>query len=88
MELSTGVFVVSNCYEMIGPNTYTPAFYGCVAPLEMREAQWEKVRNSSASHRMCEVYPSSEEYKRHQELLTNSQKKAPRLVLLEPEVGE
>ena len=87
MELPTGLFIVSNCYEMIGPRIYTPAFCGCVAPPEMREAQWEQIRNSGADQRMCKVYPSSEEYKKERELLTDSQEKPLRFVLFEPEEG-
>ena len=83
MGLPTGVFLVSNCYKVIGPHTVTPVFAEKLVPLDDRERQWQRIKECGANGRTCEVHTTSEEYKRNREIWTKMSSKWPRIVLLE-----
>ena len=40
MSLSDGHYLVSNCYDHLGPGRYAPSFAEQTAPAAEREVQW------------------------------------------------
>lgn len=85
LGLPTEVYLVSNCHEMVGPNTYTPAFHGYVASPEEREAQWERIKAAYANHRLCTIYPSLQVYKDYLVARTKKCGQLPKFVIIETE---
>ena len=83
MQLPTGVFLVSNCYMPMGHRTVTPVFAERITALDDREAQWERIKDSGANGRNCEIHKNSESYKCQRQALTQSSDKFPAVVLLE-----
>ena len=79
--LPAGVFLVSNCYERIGPNTSTPVFYEYTDPPEGRQAQWERIKAAGADQRLCYVYESSEAFKEAVEYKTSRDENYPTIVV-------
>ncbi len=70
LGLPTGVYLVSNCYRRVGPNKSTPIFYEYVEQPEKRRFQWERIKAAGADQRLCDVYKSSEEFKKAVEFET------------------
>jgi hypothetical protein len=64
MSLPAGVYVVSNCYDTLGPGHATPVFNEYVAPQEERKSQWDRIKAAYADQRLCDVYCSAEDYKK------------------------
>jgi hypothetical protein len=58
MKLPTGVFLASNVYN--APRD--PYFAETVSPLETREVQWRRIRNTGANQLMCSVFKDSGHY--------------------------
>lgn len=85
LGLPTGVYLISNCCEMVGPNTYTPAFHEYVASPEEREAQWKTIKAAHVNHRLCTIYPSLQEYKDYLVANTKEWGKSPKFVIIETE---
>ena len=64
MSLPAGIYLVSNCHEMIEPGRYRPCFNESIVPPAEREAQWIRIKAAHADHRLCCVYRNSEDHKR------------------------
>ena len=64
MSLPARVYVVSNCYDTLGPGRATPVFNEYVAPQEERKSQWDRIKAAYADQRLCDVYCSAEDYKK------------------------
>ena len=60
----TGMYIVSNCYNIVGPEEHVPCFAEPVASLDDREAQWGRVKAAYADGRMCSIFPSSDDYRK------------------------
>lgn len=82
-RLPAGVFLVSNCYHPMGPNTVTPVFAESVAPLDDRDEQWQRIKDAGADGRTCEVHKDPESYKLQQQAATQSSNRYPSVVLIE-----
>ena len=63
MSLDEGIFLVSNCHQMVDPQTYTPCFYEYLVPLPKRTEQWQKIKEVGADQRLCSVYSNMGEFK-------------------------
>ena len=63
-SLPAGVYVVSNCYDTLGPGRATPVFNEYVVPEEERKSQWDRIKAACADQRLCDVYRSVEDCKR------------------------
>lgn len=81
--LPAGVYLVSNCYKRVGPNTSTPVFYEYVEPPEARKTQWERIKTTGADQRLCDVYRSSEAFKKDVEYKTARYGNYPQIVVCE-----
>ena len=81
--LTTGVYIVSNCFRRVGPGKSTPVFYEYVEQPEKREAQWDRIKSAGADQRLCDVYRSSEEFKRAVEFKTAVYKNYPGIIICE-----
>ena len=86
--LPPGVYLVSNCYEQIGPNTFTPAFYEYTELPEGRKAQWERIKAAGADQRICDVYKSLEAFKKNAEYKTARDENYPQIVVCEVDKKE
>ena len=64
LGLQEDVYIVSNCYKMVTSNKHIPVFEEKVVPLDLREAQWKRIKSSRANHRLCYVYAKIEDYER------------------------
>ena len=62
MAQKAGTYIVSNCYNMIGPEEHVPCFAEPVADLWDREAQWARVKASYADGRLCMVFQGSDDH--------------------------
>jgi hypothetical protein len=87
-SLPSGVYIVSNCYRSVGLGKSTPVFYEYVEQPEKREAQWNRIKNTGANQRLCDVYQSSEEFKRAVEFRTEDCKNYPGIVICEIDMEE
>ena len=83
MRLPAGVFLVSNCYRPMGPNTVTPVFAEMVSPLDDRKDQWQRIKDTGANGRICEVHKDPESYKLQQQVASQSSNRRPSVVLIE-----
>jgi tripartite-type tricarboxylate transporter receptor subunit TctC len=83
LGLPTGVYLVSNCYKRVAPNKSTPIFYEYVEQLAQRISQWERVKAAGADQRLCDVYRSSEEFKKAVEYKTAAYGNYPGIVIFE-----
>ena len=86
--LPPGVYIVSNCYRRVGPNTSTPAFHEYTEPPRGRKAQWERIKTAGADQRLCDVYRSSEAFKKDVEYKTVRYNNYPRMVICEVDKKE
>jgi hypothetical protein len=82
-SLPPGVYIVSNCYSSVGPGKSTPVFYEYVEQPDKRKVQWERIKTAGADQRFCDVYQSSEEFKRAIEFKTAVCKKYPGIIICE-----
>ena len=85
LSLPTGVYLVSNCYEMVSTDAYTPAFYEYVVASDQREAQWQRIKAAGANHRLCIVYRTTDEFTESLRRDTERSTNYPRFVLVEKE---
>ena len=85
LELPTGVYLVSNCYEMVSVDTYTPAFYDYVVASDQREIQWKQIKATGANHRQCMIYRTADEFKESLRRDTERPEGYPKFVLVEQE---
>ena len=83
LGLPAGVYLVSNCYEMVTMETYTPAFYEYVVAPDQRESQWQRIKAAGANQRQCEVYENADEFKESLRQRTGRSASYPRLILVE-----
>ena len=88
LALPPNVYLVSNCYKRVGPNTSTPVFYEYVEPLEKRKTQWERIKAAGADQRLCDVYRSSEAFKKDVEYKTARYENYPQIVVCEVDKKE
>jgi len=86
--LPPGVYLVSNCYKRVGPNTSTPVFYEYIEPPEGRKTQWERIKTAGADQRLCDVYRSSEAFKKDLEYKTARCGNYPQIVVCEVDKKE
>ena len=56
MSLTDGHYLVSNCYDHLGPGEYVPCFAEEVAQLAEREAQWRRIKDAHADSRNCNLF--------------------------------
>lgn len=75
MSLPTGILLVSNVYEMLGPHEHSPSFCEKVVPPEKREEQWKRIKEVRANHRNCRLYANIEVYKKELEGTTRNHPK-------------
>ena len=61
MSLPEGVYLVSNLFP---ENSMQSIFAEKVAPLNLREDQWERIMEVNADQRKCHVFKNEAEYKR------------------------
>jgi hypothetical protein len=52
MSLPTGVYLVSN----VGESPWEPSFAGYVAPVHVREKQWQQLRDLRVDRRACHIF--------------------------------
>lgn len=58
MGIGNGLFVASN----VGYAPKEPVFAEYAAPMDQRKAQWEKITESGAQNRLCQVFESKDDY--------------------------
>jgi hypothetical protein len=85
MSLPAGVYLVSNCYETLGPGLATPAFSEYVAQEEGRKAQWGRIKAVCVDQRLCDVYRSSEDHKGALQSRTAQSLRYPSILICERE---
>ena len=56
MSLPDGHYLVSNCYDQLRPGQFEPCFAERVAPLAERESQWQRIKNTHADNRGCDLF--------------------------------
>jgi hypothetical protein len=56
MSLPDGHYLVSGCYDHLGPGAYAPCFAEHVVPLAERDAQWERIKAAHANGRNCDLF--------------------------------
>jgi len=83
MNLSEGLYVVSNVYDTLGPNCATPIFNEYVVQRDERKAQWDKIKSVGADQRLCDVYRSAEEYKKVMQSRTAQSPSYPTILITE-----
>jgi hypothetical protein len=83
MSLPSGVYVVSNCYDSLGPDRVTPAFNEYVVSQDERKSQWDRIKAAYADQRLCDVYCSVEDYKKVLQLRTAQSPGYPLIVISE-----
>jgi hypothetical protein len=49
-------YLVSNCYDHVGPGEFTPCLAEHVVPLAERDAQWQRIKASHADGRKCDLF--------------------------------
>ena len=81
--LPVGVFLVSNCYEKLSPKKSTPLFYEYTESPEGRKTQWERIKTVGADQRLCDVFESSEAFKKDVECKTARNENYPVIVVCE-----
>lgn len=83
LGLPTGVYLVSNCYKKVAPNTSTPIFYEYTEQPAKRISQWERIKTVGADQGLCDVYQSSEEFKKAVEYKTVTYGHYPGIIIFE-----
>jgi hypothetical protein len=58
MQLEDGVFLTSNCTN----ENAKPIFAQEVWPMHIRALQWQLIVDVGASHRLCEIFQSKEDF--------------------------
>jgi len=81
MSLKTGVFLVSNCYDVIDSNTSAPSFSEYVLPVKDRKEQWKRIKAANADQRYCSIYPNAKECTKKLESLSKQNESYPELIL-------
>ena len=56
MSLPDGHYLVSNCYDHLGPGRYAPIFAEQTVPVAEREAQWQRIKDAHADSRGCHLF--------------------------------
>ena len=85
LGLPSGVYLVSNCYKKVAPNISTPIFHEYTEQPTKRISQWERIKTVGADQRLCDVYQSSEEFKKAVEYKTVAYGNYPKIVIFEVE---
>ena len=85
MSLPAGVYLVSNCYDTLGPSRATPVFNEYVVHCQERSAQWDRIKAVGADQRLCDVYRSAEDYKEVVQLRAAQSPGYPSVIICEPE---
>ena len=68
MSLPEGVFLSSGVTDNVG----CPEHEGIVAPLNVRDMQWEKIKQLRLDQRLCSVFNSKAEYVKSQDQVIGS----------------
>jgi len=84
MSLETGVFMVSNRFDVIDKNTSAPSFSEYVLPAKNREEQWKRIKAAKLEQRHCSIYPNAEECIKSLESLSKQDESYPNFILKNP----
>jgi len=68
MSLTEGLYLVSNLWH----NSTQPYFAENVAPINLREKQWDRIKNVNADQRLCNVFKSKKEHTKWREQFNNN----------------
>jgi len=68
MEITTGYWVVSNCFSEF--NHFV--FYEAVEPIAGRDEQWNRIKAARADQRLCNIFETKEECDEWMSELTES----------------